>query len=51
MCNYCDFHFSVSLRRKDEMLEALLRELGEGKGYLKGEPGTAGFIGGGEPRE
>ncbi len=49
MCNYCDFHFSVSLRRKDEMLEALLRELEERKGYLKGEPVTTLYFGGGTP--
>ena len=26
-CYYCDFHFSTSLKRKDEMLNALKKEL------------------------
>ena len=27
LCSYCDFYFSVSLQRKDEMLKALLLEM------------------------
>ncbi|HBS12902.1 MAG TPA: coproporphyrinogen III oxidase, partial [Flavobacteriaceae bacterium] len=26
-CHYCDFHFSTTLNRKDEMIEALVKEL------------------------
>ena len=51
LCYYCDFYFSVSLQRKDEMLKALIREL-----EIKAEENNPAFgkittmyIGGGTP--
>ena len=38
-CHYCDFHFSTSLKAKDEMLEALLKEIDLQKNYFN-EPST-----------
>mgnify|MGYP000173909156 CR=1 FL=1 len=26
-CHYCDFHFSTSLKKKDELVQALIKEL------------------------
>src|ERR1700744_4707442 len=36
-CYYCDFHFSTSLKYKDELLQALVGELHLQKSYLGGE--------------
>lgn len=47
-CHYCDFHFSTSLRRKDEMLTALQKELRMRKDEL-GEPVQSIYFGGGTP--
>ena len=33
-CHYCDFHFSTNLRRKDEMTEAMCRELALRKDFF-----------------
>lgn len=33
-CHYCDFHFSTSLKKKDEMVLALAREIGLRKNKL-----------------
>lgn len=49
LCHYCDFHFSVSLQRKPEMVEALLREMELQRGFLEGEPVETLYIGGGTP--
>nr|VFK78384.1 MAG: oxygen-independent coproporphyrinogen-3 oxidase [Candidatus Kentron sp. SD] len=39
LCYYCDFHFSLSLRDKDEMLAVLSREMDLRRDYLgKGNP-------------
>nr|VFJ56170.1 MAG: oxygen-independent coproporphyrinogen-3 oxidase [Candidatus Kentron sp. FW] len=37
LCYYCDFHFSLSLRDKGEMLTAILREIQLRKDYLNGD--------------
>lgn len=47
-CHYCDFHFSTSLKRKDELLVALGKELQLRKGELKGTVKTI-YFGGGTP--
>ncbi len=51
-CHYCDFHFSTSLLRKAEMLEALHLEL-EARRDFFGPPGnlkvTSVYFGGGTP--
>ncbi|MDD3722115.1 MAG: radical SAM family heme chaperone HemW [Lutibacter sp.] len=48
-CYYCDFHFSTSLKRKEEMLVALKRELVLRKDELNTEPIETIYFGGGTP--
>jgi len=47
-CHYCDFHFTTSLKYKDELLQAMHAELQLQKGYLK-EPVETIYFGGGTP--
>jgi oxygen-independent coproporphyrinogen-3 oxidase len=48
-CHYCNFHFSTSLKYKNEMVQALLRELEIRKDFLKGEAIDTIYFGGGTP--
>jgi len=48
-CHYCDFHFSTSLKYKDEMLSALHNELLLRKEYLQQQPIESIYFGGGTP--
>ncbi|MCB0459650.1 MAG: radical SAM family heme chaperone HemW [Flavobacteriaceae bacterium] len=48
-CHYCDFHFSTSLKRKDEMMQALVKELVLRKEELKDETIETIYVGGGTP--
>ncbi len=48
-CHYCNFHFSTSLRYKDEMVQALLREMEIQRGYLQGATLDTIYLGGGTP--
>lgn len=48
-CHYCDFHFSTSLRFKEEVIEAILKELKEQVTYLDGESIETIYFGGGTP--
>ena len=48
-CYYCDFHFSTSLRYKDELLQALIKEIRLQKAYLDGETVETIYFGGGTP--
>ncbi|SEL73207.1 radical SAM family heme chaperone HemW [Parapedobacter koreensis] len=48
-CHYCDFHFSTSLKYKDEMLHAMQRELALQVPYLNGQPVESIYFGGGTP--
>src|SRR5690606_35016895 len=48
-CHYCDFHFSTSLKYKEELLSALQKELILRKGYLKEQPIESIYLGGGTP--
>ena len=48
-CHYCDFHFSTSLKAKDNLLNALLKEISLQKNYFaKGSLSTI-YFGGGTP--
>jgi oxygen-independent coproporphyrinogen-3 oxidase len=47
-CHYCDFHFSTSLKKKKELIEALCSELVLRKSDLKDEVQTI-YFGGGTP--
>lgn len=52
LCTYCDFYFSVSLERKNEMLAALIRDMElqseSGISLLNGKSATL-YMGGGTP--
>ena len=48
-CHYCDFHFSTSLKYKDELLQALIKEIKLQKNYLDGETVETIYFGGGTP--
>jgi len=48
-CNYCNFHFSTSLRQKDELLLAIHQELEQRKDYLEGQVVETVYFGGGTP--
>jgi oxygen-independent coproporphyrinogen III oxidase len=48
-CHYCDFHFSTSLQYKNEMLQALVKEIQLQKNYLSGETIETIYFGGGTP--
>ena len=48
-CHYCNFHFSTSLRYRDEMVTALLRELAWRHRYLPTSTLSSVYFGGGTP--
>lgn len=48
-CHYCNFHFTTSLRRKNELTAALLKEIDIRRDYLGGEPIETIYFGGGTP--
>jgi oxygen-independent coproporphyrinogen-3 oxidase len=48
-CYYCDFHFSTSLKHKDDLLQALVKEIRLRKNYLDGETIETIYFGGGTP--
>lgn len=48
-CVYCNFHFSTSLKYKEEVLQGILKELEMRKGYLHGADTETVYIGGGTP--
>jgi oxygen-independent coproporphyrinogen-3 oxidase len=48
-CHYCDFHFSTSARYKDDMIEALIKEINLQKSYLNNETIQTIYFGGGTP--
>lgn len=48
-CHYCNFHFTTSLRYRDELAEALVKEVALQKNYLGGESVETIYFGGGTP--
>ena len=48
-CFYCDFHFSTSLRFKDDMINAILIEIEKQKKYLNNKRLETIYFGGGTP--
>ena len=48
-CHYCNFHFSTSLRQKEALLHAIIRELELRKGLFKGTFIESIYLGGGTP--
>lgn len=49
LCTYCDFHFSVSLKRVGEMVDVMCEEMRMRKEYLGGEAINTLYLGGGTP--
>ena len=48
-CHYCDFHFSTSMKYRDQLLAALKKEITLQKGWLQGETIETVYLGGGTP--
>lgn len=48
-CTYCNFHFSTSLRAKNDLLQALRKEIYLQKDWLDGAPVETIYFGGGTP--
>ncbi len=48
-CYYCDFHFSTSLKKKDELINALINELELRKEELQNQTIETIYFGGGTP--
>ena len=48
-CYYCDFHFSTSLKRKDELIKAIANELVLRKNEFENEKIQTIYFGGGTP--
>lgn len=48
-CTYCNFHFSTSLKQKEDLLAALLHEIDLSKDYLQGAAVETIYFGGGTP--
>ncbi|HTS42829.1 MAG TPA: radical SAM family heme chaperone HemW [Puia sp.] len=48
-CHYCNFHFSTSLKNRNDFVQALLKEIEWQKEYLQHEPVETIYFGGGTP--
>lgn len=48
-CHYCDFHFSTSMKRKEEVVSALIREIELRKEEFLNEKVETIYFGGGTP--
>lgn len=48
-CHYCDFHFSTSMKKKEEMVLALAKEMGLRKDEFQNEEVETIYFGGGTP--
>jgi oxygen-independent coproporphyrinogen-3 oxidase len=49
VCFYCDFHFTVSLKQKDRLINAIVREIDLRKDYLSDHNIETIYFGGGTP--
>ncbi|QSB27012.1 radical SAM family heme chaperone HemW [Flavobacterium sp. CLA17] len=48
-CHYCDFHFSTSMKKKEEMVLAIAKEIGMRKSEFENEIVETIYFGGGTP--
>jgi oxygen-independent coproporphyrinogen-3 oxidase len=48
-CHYCDFHFSTSMKKKEEMVLAIAKEIQMRKSEFKNETVETIYFGGGTP--
>lgn len=49
LCTYCDFHFSVSMRNRPQVINAIVKEISLRKDYLGGADIETLYFGGGTP--
>jgi oxygen-independent coproporphyrinogen-3 oxidase len=48
-CHYCNFHFSTSLKFKEDMIDSIIKEIELSKNYLKSSFLDSIYFGGGTP--
>ena len=48
-CYYCNFHFSTSFKTREEMIQAMVKELGLQRHYLNAQEIETIYFGGGTP--
>jgi oxygen-independent coproporphyrinogen-3 oxidase len=48
-CTYCDFHFSVNMDNRSDLVKAILKEIDQRKNYLQNETVETIYFGGGTP--
>ena len=48
-CYYCNFHFSTSFKTREQMIKAMVAEIGVQSGYLAGQVIETIYFGGGTP--
>jgi len=48
-CHYCNFHFSTSFGKKDELINAIVKEASLHSGYVAGQMIDTIYFGGGTP--
>ena len=48
-CHYCDFHFSTSMKKREEMVQAIAREIALRKDELGNDTIETIYFGGGTP--
>ena len=48
-CHYCNFHFSTSLRHRDDMIQAIVKEIDLQQDFLDQRGLTSIYFGGGTP--
>lgn len=48
-CHYCDFHFSTTFKKRDQLVQALIKEITLRKGELAGTEVQTIYFGGGTP--
>ncbi|HXP49741.1 MAG TPA: radical SAM protein, partial [Bacteroidia bacterium] len=48
-CHYCDFYFSTSLRNKEDLVDAICKEIELRKDYLNTKELSTIYFGGGTP--
>ncbi|TRW21527.1 radical SAM family heme chaperone HemW [Flavobacterium zepuense] len=48
-CHYCDFHFSTSMKKQDEMVAAIAKEIAMRKDEFAGQTVETIYFGGGTP--
>ena len=48
-CHYCDFHFSTNLKTKENLVQAIIKEIDLTQSYLKNKELKTIYFGGGTP--